>query len=68
MRARVRACVCVQWKIFSTKIPFILLKLKRSVTGAGIIPLNVKQIKEKQIDFRKAPTVIPNLFIEWRES
>ena len=66
VRACVRACVrvCVQWKIFSTQIPFILLKLKGLVTGVGIIRLNVKKTKEMLTDFRKAPTVIPDLFID----
>ena len=38
--------------------------MKGSVTGAGIVPLNVKKTKEMLIDFRKAPTVIPDLFID----
>ena len=42
----------LQQKICPTLILFILLKLKGSATGAGIIP------------FRKAPTVIPDLFID----
>ena len=54
----------LQWKIFPTQILFILLNLKGSVTGAGIIPLNVKKTKEMPIDFRIARTVIPDLFID----
>ena len=51
----------------------ILLKLNGSVTGAGIIPffffffpldLNVKKKKKGNTDFRKAPTVIPDLFTD----
>ena len=54
----------LQWKIFPTQILFILLKLKGSVTGAGIIALNVKKTKDMLIDFRKSPTVIPDNFID----
>ena len=34
-----RIRMILQWKIFPAQILFILLKLKGSVTGAGIIPL-----------------------------
>ena len=54
----------LQWKISPTQILFILLKLKGSVTGAGIIALNVKKTKDMLIDFRKSPTVIPDNFID----
>ena len=40
--------------------------MKGSVTGAGIdltFDLNVKKMKEMLFDFRKAPVVIPDLFI-----
>ena len=43
-----------------------MLKLKSSITGAGIdltFDLNVKKMKEMLFDFKKAPTVIPGLFI-----
>ena len=40
--------------------------MKSSITGAGIdltFDLNVKKMKEMLFDFKKAPTVIPGLFI-----
>ena len=59
-----RIRMILQWNIFPTHILFILLKLKGSVTGAGIISLNVKKTKEMLIDFRNAQDVIKDLFID----